>query len=59
MNSMEDEERDVIIAPAIVPPASGIAWQMFTQTGLPAYYLLYRDIETGGERNARRSTDGL
>lgn len=49
MNSMEDEERDVIIAPAIVPPASGIAWQMFTQTGLPAYYLLYRDIETGGE----------
>lgn len=52
MNSMDDEERDVIIAPAIVPPASGIAWQMFTQTGLPAYYLLYRDIEFSGEERS-------
>ena len=28
-------------------PAAGLAWLMFTQTGMPGLYMLYSDLERG------------
>ena len=40
---MEDEfdenERGVLFI-----PAANLAWQMFNMSGLPGYYLLYKDL---------------
>lgn len=51
MDGIDEEEVNLTAAFGVVPPASGLAWQMFTQTGLPGFYLLYRDIERGNERS--------
>ena len=45
-----DEEKGKVAGFGVVSPISGIAWQMFTQTGMPGFYLLYRDIERGDKR---------
>lgn len=53
MDELFDEEEAMfgVVPGNMMFPASGLAWQMFAQTGMPGFYLLYRDIEHGNERS--------
>ena len=48
MDNKEDKEFRELIVPM---PMSALAWQMFTQTGMPGYYLLYTNLEHGEEHD--------
>ena len=49
MDNLDEEEK--VVLPYAAFPVAGLAWQMFEQTGMPGFYLLYSDIERGEERS--------
>ncbi len=48
---MDDLRDDEMIDEFGVVPVVNLAWQMFTQTGAPGLYMLYRDLRRGEDRS--------
>lgn len=54
---MDFMDEDGLVDDFGIIPVAGLAWQMFTQTGFPGFYLLYRNLDGGEERRERSPLD--
>ncbi len=48
MDDFEEKECEMFAA---FMPLPTVAWQMFAQTGMPGYYMLYSDLTRGEVRD--------